>query len=126
MDYLTVKETAELKGCSVRYINRLIQNGKMQAEIRFDDTIKQNRYFISISALSEDLQSKYYKQKRTEAGILPEKIESGNASATAFKYRCKGVKKAFQEFSETERAVIKFWIDLLNEWQAERSRRTVL
>ena len=28
----------------------------------------------------------------------------------------------FQEFSETERQTIKFWIELLNEWQ-ERSRR---
>ncbi|MDE5935922.1 MAG: MerR family transcriptional regulator, partial [Ruminococcus sp.] len=42
---------------------------------------------------------------------------------TLRKQRLKGVSKAFEEFSETERAVIKFWTDLLREWQTERSGR---
>ncbi|MDE5854049.1 MAG: DDE-type integrase/transposase/recombinase [Ruminococcus sp.] len=123
MDYLTAKELSELKGCSERHAKRLVKNGKIKAEIKFDPEIKQERYFIPVSALPEDFQAKYYKQKRTEAGVMPQKIEFRNGSATALKYRCKGVKKAFQEFSETERVMIKFWIDLLNEWQTERSRR---
>lgn len=123
MDYLTVKEVAKLKDCSVQYMKKLCKDGKIFAEKQPHPQNKQPCYMIPVSALSEDLQAKYYKQKRTETGILPEKIEPENASATALKYRCKGIKKSFQEFSETERAVIKFWIDLLNEWQAERSRR---
>lgn len=122
MDYLTATEMSKLKGCSLQNIQKLLKDGKIEAkqEVNCKGRMK---YLILVSALPEELQAKYYKQKRTETGILPEKIESGNGSATALKYRCKGIKKAFQEFSETERLTIKFWIDLLNEWQAERSRR---
>lgn len=99
MDYLTVKETSELKGCSVRYINRLIKNGKMQAEIRFDDTIKQNCYFIPISALPEDLQAKYYAKLKKDVGLAPELKDN----KTALKQSSKSVKKAFDEYSQAER-----------------------
>lgn len=123
MDYLTVTEMAELKNCSISYISRLIKTNKIPAESTLNPKTNKIHSLIPVTALSKDLQAKYYKQKRTETGIMPEKIESGNGSAKALKYRCKGIKKAFQEFSETERVMIKFWIDLLNEWQAERSRR---
>ncbi|MCM1232053.1 MAG: hypothetical protein NC489_18180, partial [Ruminococcus flavefaciens] len=121
MDYLTMKEVASLKGCSWQNIQRLVKNNKLDfvQEMSCKGRMK---YLIPVSALSEDLQAKYYRQKRTETGLLPEKIEPENTSQTAFKYRLKGVSKTFEEFSETERAVIKFWTDLLREWQAERSR----
>ena len=122
MDYLTVKQVAELKKCSEQYIKKLCKDGKFQTEQELNCRGRM-KYLIPVSALSEDLQAKYYKQKQTETGILPEKIESENSSETVFKYRLKGVSKAFEEFSEMERQTIKFWIDLLNEWQAERSRR---
>ena len=47
MDYLTVKEVAELKNCSERYIKRLAKNGKIKAEVKFDPEIKQERLFYS-------------------------------------------------------------------------------
>lgn len=37
--------------------------------------------------------------------------------------RCKSAEKTFQEFSEAERETIRFWSNLLNRWQAERSER---
>lgn len=123
MDYLTVKELAELKGCSERYIQRLVKNNKMTSEQVNNIYNNQPCYMIPISALSEDLQAKYYKKKRTETGILPEKTKPESTQQTAFKYRLKGVSKSFEEFSEVERTIIKFWTDLLREWQAERSRR---
>ena len=121
MNYLTVKEVAELKGCSERYIKQLCKDGKIQTEQEINCKGRM-KYLISVSALSEDLQAKYYKQKRTEAGIMPEKIEPENSSETAFKYHLKGVSKLYEEFSEAERTVIDFWIDLLKRWQAERSK----
>ena len=30
MEYLSVKEVAELKGCSIQYINRIAKNGKAE------------------------------------------------------------------------------------------------
>lgn len=122
MDYLTATEMAELKGCSLQNIQKLLKDGKIQAKQELNCKGKM-KYLIPVSTLSEDLQAKYYKRKRTEAGIMPEKIEDENSSETAFKYRLKGVSKAFEEFSEVERAEIKLWIDLLNKWQTERSER---
>jgi len=122
VDYLTVKEVAELKSCSERYIKQLCKDGKFETKQEMNSKGRM-KYMIPVTALPEDLQAKYYKQKRTETGIMPEKIESENGSAKALKYGCKGIKKPFQEFSETERETIQFWINLLTEWQAERSGR---
>lgn len=122
MDYLTVKEAAKLKGCTEQYMQKICKDGKIQTEQKINCKGRM-KYMIPVSTLPEDLQAKYYKQKRTETGILPEKIESESTPQMAFKYRLKGVKKSFEEFSVTERAIIKFWTDLLREWQAERSRR---
>lgn len=123
MDYLTVKETAELKGCSERYIKQICKDGKIQSELQPHPQNKQPCYMIPVSALSEDLQEKYYRRKRTEAGILPEKTDSESEEKSAFKYCSKGIKKAFEEFTEAERTEIKLWTDLLTQWQSERSER---
>lgn len=123
MDYLTVKETAELKCCSVQILQKHIKDGKIFAEKQPHPQNKQLCYMIPVSALPEELQIKYYKQKRTETGVLPEKIESSNVVATPLQQRCKSAEKTFQEFSEAERETIRFWSNLLNQWQAERSER---
>lgn len=124
VDYLTVKEVAELKGCSERYIQRLVKSNKMVAEEQINSSNNQICYLIAVSSLSDDLQTKYYKQKRTEAGIMPEKTELDQpAKEPGLKYRSKGTKRAFDSFTAEERETIQFWIDLLNEWKAERSKR---
>lgn len=83
MDYLTVKEMAELKGCSPQYVKKLCQNGKLQAEQHTHPQNKGMCYMIPVTSLDETLQAKYYKQKRTETGVLPKKIEKPR---TASKY----------------------------------------
>lgn len=70
MDYLTVKEVAELKGCSERYVKTLCKNENFQA-IQELNSKGRPKYLIPVSALSEDLQLKYYKKQRTGAGLLP-------------------------------------------------------
>ena len=123
MDYLTVKELAELKGCSERYVQQSCKTGKIECieEINAKNKMK---FLIPLSSLSEELQVKYYKQKRTETGIMPEEAESERpAKEPGLKYRSKGSKRAFDSFTAEEREIIRFWIDLLNEWQAERSKR---
>ena len=123
MDYLTVKETAELKGCSGSYISRMIRDKKIEYVEEINISNNQPYYMIPVSSLPEDLQAKYYRQKRTESGVLPEKTDDKNDEKAFFKYRLKGIKKAFEDFTESERAEIKLWTDLLNEWQSERSGR---
>lgn len=122
MDYLTANEFAELKGCSLQNIQKLLKDGKIQAEQKLNCKGRM-KYLIPISVLSDDLQEKYYRKKRTETGILPEKNDNKIGEKTALKYRSKGTKKAFEEFSESERTEIKLWTDLLTQWQSERSER---
>ncbi len=123
MDYLTVKELAELKGCSERYVKQLCKDSKIQTKQELSCKGRM-KYLISVEALPDELQAKYYKQKRTEAGVIPEQTEPEQASEEPKnKYRSKGIKRSFDSFSAEEREVIGFWVDLLNEWQAERSKR---
>lgn len=124
MDYLTVKEAAELKGCSLQNLQKQIKDGKICAEQRVHPKNNRMCYMIPVSAFPEPLQAKWYKQKRTEAGILPEVTECGSAESPSLKYRSKGEKRTFESFSAEEREAIRFWVDLLNEWQAERSGRS--
>lgn len=123
MDYLTVKELASLKECSGQYIRKQIAVGAINANQVVNEVNGHTSYLIPVSSLSEDLQAKYYKQKRTEAGVMPEEAELEDSKDKPLKYRSKGTKRAFESFSAEERDKIKFWIDLLNEWQAERSKR---
>ncbi|MDE6677635.1 MAG: hypothetical protein K2K02_01210, partial [Ruminococcus sp.] len=115
MEYLTVKETAKLKSCSGSYVSRMIRDRKIEFIEKINLSNNQPYYLIPVSALPEDLQEKYYRQKRTESGVLPEKNSNESKEKTVFKCRLKGVKKAFEEFSEAERTEIKFWTDLLTQ-----------
>lgn len=114
MDYLTMKEVASLKGCSWQNIQRLVKDNKLDF-IQEMGSKGRMKYMIPISALPEDLQAKYYKQKRTEAGVLPEKAES------KIKEPLKRIKRTFEEFSEDERRQVREWTDILKEWQGMRS-----
>ena len=58
MDYLSVKEVAELKGCSVRYIQKRVSEQKLEAVIEYNNNCMQ--YMIPVSALPEELQQRYY------------------------------------------------------------------
>ena len=122
MDYLTVKEVAELKNCSEQYIKKLCKDNKIQT-IQEINSKGRPKYLIPVSALPKDLQAKYYRRKQTEAGILPEKIETAKEKKTSLKYGSKGVKMPVENFSQAEREEIQKWISLLEEWQGERSRR---
>lgn len=104
-------------------LQKQIKDDKIFAEKQPHPQNKQLCYMIPVSSLPEDLQAKYYRNKRTESGILPEKNGDESDEKAAFKYRSKGIKKAFEEFSEAERTEIKFWTDLLTQWQSERSER---
>lgn len=116
MDYLTVKELAELKGCSLRHAQRIINEEKIKAEIQFDAEIKQERYMIPVSTLPKDLQAKYYNNLKKEVGTAPEFIEP-----KPLKQSKKTVKRRFEEYSEAERNEMAEWIRILDEWRELRA-----
>jgi len=127
MDYLTVKEVAELKGCSERYVKKLAKDGKLES-VQEMSCKGRPKYLIPVSALPENLQAKYYKQKKTESGILPDKVApenvSENALKTPIKYGLKDDYKSFEELSEDERKQVQFWSELVKQWHSEREQHT--
>lgn len=116
MDYLTVKEVAELKGCSEQYIKKLCKVGKLQAEQHTHPQNKGMCYMIPVSALSEDLKTKYYNNLRKETGLAPEL----KSVQTPFKEPLKTVQKPFDEYTAEERETMALWCTILKDWQNTR------
>lgn len=102
MDYLTVKELAELKGCSGQYIRKQIAIGAINADQVVNEANGHTSYLIPVSSLSEELQAKYYKQKRTETGLLPE--QESDVVKPAKKPTIP--QRSFEELSADERAEV--------------------
>ncbi len=116
MEYLTVKEVAELKGCSEQYIKKLCKDNKLQS---FQEINSKGRpkYCIPVTALPEDLQIKYRKQLHKETGTAPELKE-----LPALKTSKKVIKKPLEEYTENQRDEIALWCSILREWQEMREK----
>lgn len=115
MEYLTVKEVAELKGCSEQYVKKICKNGKLDSEQQIHPQNKQMCYMIPVTALSEDLQVKYRKQLHKETGTAPELKE-----LPALKTSKKVIKKPLEEYTENQRDEIALWCGIFKEWQEKR------
>lgn len=123
MDFLSVKELAELKGVSVQSINKLIRIGKLSAEQRLHPKNNQLCSMIPIDSLSEDLRDKYYRQRSKDLGLLPELKESEAQDKVGKKKPEKAVNpRRLDSFTENERKQIAFWTDTVKEWQSCRGR----
>lgn len=66
--YLTVKEVAELKGCSTQYLRKAALSGSIKAKKELNDK-NRPQYLIPLSALDTKLQLKYQK---SHGLVLPE------------------------------------------------------
>ena len=122
MDYLTVKEVAEIKGCSEQYIKKIIKDGKMEAVTEQNEK-NRPKYLIPVSALPEELKARYHKRKQQELGLLPELKEPKTPLEQHSKSVQKPVqKKRLDEFTNAEREQIALWCGILKEWQAARSK----
>ena len=117
--YLTVKQLAEVKGCTERYIQSCIKRGKIIAEA----TIGQvggnagTHYSIPLSKLDEKIQLKYKRylkkiEKKTEkqAQEITETQEN--------KQYC----NIMEELTEKEKENAIFWRKLLESWQSYRGK----
>lgn len=107
MDKLTVREFAELKGCSERHARRLLIAGQIAYEVADDPLNKIKQYLIPASALPESLQAKYYAGK---GGLAVQGIKEVAARP-----------KLLEEYSEDEREQIRMWSELLLDWQRYRN-----
>ena len=51
MTYLTTAQTAELKGCSLQYVQKCVKDGKIDAEIKDNAANNRTEYMIPLTAL---------------------------------------------------------------------------
>lgn len=105
---LTVKETAELKGCSERYIKRLIAEGKLEC-VETANSKNRKKYLIPLSSLPDNLQRRYYQQRKRDEvkSILPVTPS-----------------KPLDCYTDAEKREITFWMNLVEKWQAYRKERS--
>ncbi len=121
MDYLTVEQVADLKACGVRNIQNLCKENKFTGIKQELNNKGRLKYLIPVSALSEDLQAKYYSKIRKEAGFIPAPAEPSKTVKKGLKYNLKAIERDFESFSAKEREEIAYWSELLCQWQAERN-----
>lgn len=117
MDYLTVNEFAELKGCRTQYIRKLCKDGKLPAKQRLHPQNKKMCYMIPVSALPEELQGKYYGRIKAEINLPALKDDK-----KPLKQQKKTVSKTLEEMSEAERQEATRWSGIIKEWLDIRSQ----
>ncbi|NCB52446.1 MAG: helix-turn-helix domain-containing protein [Clostridia bacterium] len=105
---LTVKEVAELKGCSERHIRNLVSTGKLKAVEDVNPSNRQKQYLIDTADLPAPLQKRYYAALKAQ-GPLP-------AAVTPAPIR----QKPFDQYTADERKQITFWTDIIEEWLEHR------
>lgn len=117
--YLTVKQLAEVKGCTERYIQSCIKKGKIIAEA----TIGQvggnagTHYSIPLSKLDEKVQIKYKKYLRK----LQKETEKQTQEITETQEN-KQYCNIMEELTEKEKENAIFWRKLLESWQSYRGK----
>lgn len=114
MDYLTVKEVAEICGKSERHVRRMCQSESLKSTKTTNDSNGRTSYMIPLSALSDDLKAKYYARLKKEIGTAPELKEP------PLKQPKKVIKKPFEEYTAAQRAEMALWCKILREWQELR------
>jgi len=106
---LTAKQVAEVKGCSFQYVQRIIKDGKLQAEETVNEKNRKT-YLVPLDALDEDLQHKWYQMNLENPVNVIKDPEPEPARETV------------DQFSESERQEIDFWIGLVEQWQQYRMK----
>lgn len=105
--YLTIKEAAELKGCSTQYLQRAALNGAIEAKKELNDK-NRPQYLIPLSALDTKLQLKYQKSHGLE---LSEQQKTDGTQS-----------KTIEELNEQQRNQVNTWLLIIENWQSYRNQ----
>lgn len=118
MEYLTTAEVAELKGCSLRYVQQLAQSGKLEHMEKDSAANNRTEYVFPLAALPEKLQIKYENKKRGELGLEPLPLP------------CKAAPKpdprqiTLQDLDGDQRRDVGLWCEIIKGWQAARLNKS--
>lgn len=117
MENLTVKEVAELKGCSERYVQKMIKMGQLQADaIQGSVGIGGISYQIPLANLEPKLQKKYLRLQKKKEAVEMGPMKSSDEGQSLSKV----IPFNPEELSASEREEIVFWRKVLDEWQKYR------
>ncbi len=109
MEGLTVNEYADLKGCTVRYVQKLISDNKLRATETFGAGGDGGKsYLIPLSNIEPELQKKY--QRRLARQHSKEMKEAAAPESPNMEL-----------FTEEERVEITLWKQILAEWNIFRN-----
>lgn len=114
MEYLSCKEYADLKGCSVRYVQMQINKNAIQSIQMVSSENKCMQYMIPVSALPADMVQKYYNRIKSESEVVL------SAPETALALPKPREPREFGSFSAEERELITFWGEIIQEWRVRR------
>lgn len=113
-EMISATALAEIKGCSLRYIQQLAKNGKLPSIEKADAANNRKEYLFDIDQMDEKIRERYYNSKRKELEIAPTK--------TVEQQRSKAVSKPFEEYTENERQQAADWIKILKIWEMYRNK----
>lgn len=109
MEYLSVKEYAQLRNCTERYVVKLIASGKLRAtEVSGKRGNSGKNWNIPLASIEPKLIKKYNRLHKKE-----EKEESPEEN--------KAVDISIERLSSEERKEIEIWKEILNNWRSYRS-----
>ena len=111
MELLTVKEVAQLKGCSDRYIKTLALNGSLTSQTTINDC-NRKMYLIPLTALEPSQQAKYYRQKYGKIPASLRKVPKSQMLPEP---------KPLERFTAEQRNEIELWENILSEWKNFRT-----
>ena len=109
--YLTVKQLAEIKGCTERYIRNCITKGKIEA-IQIEGQVGGNagtHYSIPLSKLDEKVQLKYKRYLKKQQKEVEKQVQEQQ-------------NKTIADLTEKEKEKAMFWRKLLESWQSYRGK----
>lgn len=117
-EMISATALAEIKGCSLRYIQQLAKNGKLPSIEKADAANNRKEYLFDIDQMDEQTRRRYYNDKRRELDIA----EPKKTVKTAGKRRLNCVQKSFEEYTEDERQQAATWIKIIKVWEAYRNK----
>ncbi len=109
---LKAAEVSELMGVSLRYVRKMAHEGKLQSELH-QNAQQRPVYLFPLSALSEDLQLKYY-AAHAPAAAVPAAVQAAAAPPAP--------QRSLDDFTLIERQEISWWIQTLQRWQEYRTK----
>lgn len=112
LELLSVREVAELRGCSEQYLRKEIACGSICAQETIGEK-KRKKYLIPLSILEPALQRKYYQQ---HGKSIPDSLRQRKELQRA------GPGKPLDTFSAEQRIEIERWITILTDWRTFRTQ----